>query len=187
MLTRNGLIAFCLAISACGSACWADADSSVDFAAPVVGSKTQLTNVAAGQIVYEQSTNGFWGLTTNGTPQTASNWIQLSNANNVTSSQTSAKIESALLNNGTSSSCAIVSQEGNWIQPTGTRSAAGKCSYTFNSSYFSAAPNCVCSANGTNAIACVTSMSASGVNVFTAAAAGSYMDETNVSIICKGH
>jgi hypothetical protein len=62
---------------------------SLEFAAPVVGSKTALADVAAGQIVYETGT-GFWGLTPSGAAATASSWVQLSlpaGANNFVAQQ----------------------------------------------------------------------------------------------------
>lgn len=116
---------------------------SVDFAAPVVGSKTQLTDVAAGTIIYEPGT-GFWGLSTAGSPSTAANWVQLSAPAGTTAvvSSGSERIERVAVTSACSSSpCTIASQSGSWVSSI-TWSSTGSYTVNFATSTFSAAPSC---------------------------------------------
>jgi hypothetical protein len=107
---------------------------------------------------------------------------------NQVSSNTSGqeRVERALVNNGTSSTCAASSQSGAWIA-SAVRNSAGNCTYTLTTGAFSASPVCTCSPNSTAASVCIAQItSATSVTILTQNGSFAGTDENNTKLICMG-
>lgn len=161
--------------------------NSINFAAPVIYDRLNLTAEPAGTIVYDSGTGAFYGLSTTGDPASSSSWIQLggsTSTGNVVSSGTTEKIERAIISN-TGSACGVTSQSGSWISG-GTRTGTGICSWTMSG--FTATPACVCTANvgSGNRLCGITALSSSSITIETLVAHTNTDIDIPVTLICMG-
>lgn len=167
----------------------------LDFSAPVVYSKTNVTEAPAGTIVYDVNSGAFYGLTSGGNPSSAGSWLQLgasttSGSPNVTSNSAGNEhIERVTVTSVCSSSpCTITRQSGSWLTSI-TRTGTGNYTLNITTNEFSAAPTCTCSAGGagadtwceflgstaTNTTATINTRNSSGV-----------LTDADFSVICMG-
>jgi hypothetical protein len=141
--------------------------SPLEFAAPVLGDKTALTNAQAGQIVFDMSTGQFYGLTTSGAASTAGNWTPLSasTGNSTVISTAALRVEYAIVslcNSGTTCTSNVTSNSGPTIGTTGSwlgsigRDGAGVYILNFSAGIFSGTPVCTFVGSATqNALATI--------------------------------
>jgi hypothetical protein len=115
----------------------AGAERADYVAVPAVPATSSVTELQAGLIIYDLSSDTFKGLNASGT------WVQLSNAsgNTVVSTGTEKLNRAYITGPCTSSPCTITSQSGSWISSM-TRSSTGNYTVNFQTGIFSGAPSC---------------------------------------------
>lgn len=127
----------------------------LDFAAPIVYSRANVTEAAAGTIVYDNNSQAFYGLTPGGNPSSASSWVSLGVPGgatpNVTSTSTGQEHIERVFFGGASSATVCSSSPCN-ISTNGfnatpgvssvTRTGVGAYNINFTAGTFSQAPVC---------------------------------------------
>ena len=144
-MKKISLLLFALAASVSAHANQYSLTSSpLDFGAPVVANRTNLTQAGAGTIVYDTTSMGFYGLPPGQDPVSGS-WNRLSSptgTSGILSYGTGVEVlHRAIIASGCAS---VTSQDGSWITSV-SKPGAGKCEVTITTGTFSAVPTCTCS------------------------------------------
>lgn len=164
-----------------------DVYGAYDVAAPVVNSRTVLTESVAGQVIYDSTDGAFFGLPPGVAPATPSSWVQLSSkagTNDVTSRGQLA-LEGAFV-----TAAGAVTEVGtsDWISGNASYSTG---TYVFtlqsgSSAPFSSTPSCTCTLTTTiNRFCTIYSASSSSITVKTTDVVNSLVD-TEFNFNCIG-
>lgn len=162
--------------------------SPLDFVAPVVQSRTNVTEAAIGTIVYDNNSGAFYGVAPGS--GTSLNWIQLgasvSGGGSVVSytGQTDREVRATFA--CVSGACSVTRPTSSWASIS--RGSAGSYTVTAASGTFSSTPSCVCSSNGNDSgsgvAACNTSASSATNIAIQLYRAGNI--DSNFDIVCVG-
>ncbi len=163
-------------------------DSPLDFNAPVVFDKTNLTQAGAGTIVYDNNAGAFFGLMPGGDPGTATSWIQLGGSSTgsvVTATGGAERIERATMSAAcTSDPCSLGSKTNGidsveWV-------STGQYIIHFTAGTFSSAPVCMFTFVNDLGFPRQTGKTSTAYNVDIIAQPGTGYQNTQLEILCMG-
>jgi hypothetical protein len=152
----------------------------LNFNAPTIDDKANVSDPKMGEIIYDTSDNAFYG----NTDGSSSGWAALSSPslNNIVTSDSDTILLHAVV------TCSSSSSSGGAAWVTLGNIASGKCNLTFTSGAFASAPTCVTSAstNAANAVGANIQATSTTAGSISYTCSGSPCSSFAANVICVG-